>query len=240
MAIALDAVSSLAKGGVGGFTTASWTHTTGSLTDGYMIVGSSWYSTGTVSGITYNADALTQIGSDSANSGFPNLKCSQYRRIAPDAGTDLTVTATLSVSTNEYVGGAITLSGVDQTTPEGTQARAEGSDGTATVAVTSVADDWCVDVVARLGSGAATPGAGQTERWDLEAAPSTAIFGWGSTETATGTSTTMSSTFTTADWAICGVAVKPAAAAAGHPAIRRLGMSAYGRDVLGMEGVKVA
>lgn len=215
--IAFDAASSVGKGGVGGFTNVTWTHTTGSLTNGFLIIGNTWYNTPTVSAVTYNGDVVSKIDSDAVNSSIGN-KCSQFYRLAPDSGSN-SVSVTISANIFEYIGGAITLSGVNQSTPlraqaVGFQVRAQADSATASVVAGSAATDWVVDVVSRIAGGLVTPGAGQTERWDLEATVGNGLFGNGSTEIATGATTTMSHTLASSGfWCQCAVAIIEASGA---------------------------
>ncbi len=164
MAIAFDAASN--SGAKAGASSYSWSHTcTGS--DLVLVVGvSKRLHTVTVTGITYNSVALTQIRVD----GPQALMTSELWFLkAPATGAN-TIAVTLSGAPTRSVAGAISLTGVDQTTPNDADNGALGADTTPTIALTTVADNaWIVGVVAVRtdSSDTVTVGSGETQRWNV-------------------------------------------------------------------------
>ena len=155
----------------------------------------------TPSSVTFNSVAMTQIGSTVTKTGE---SISLWRLVNPATGAN-DIVATFGTTCDEISLGGISLYGVDQTTPVGTSANAHGSDTTPTVNVTTVKDDFVIDIVLQIGAGGLTAGSGQTERADFGVQPN----GEMSSEEASGTSTTMDWTQSSFDWAIIGVPVKP-------------------------------
>ena len=109
-AIAVDNTSS-AHGDVSSLT---WAHTVGSGADRILIVGVSIDDSGTtISSVTYGGTTLLLVGQRAGT----QTRAAIYRLIAPSVGTS-NVVVTLS-STDGVVGGAVSFTGVDQTTPSG-------------------------------------------------------------------------------------------------------------------------
>ena len=161
-AIALDATSnSGAKSSVSSY---SWSHTcTGA--NGILVVGDSHYNPfgdKTVTGITFNADALTPIRSDVTG----NVRTSLYFMVAPDTGGEYTVAVTLSASVNGAIGGAISYTGAAQTGQPDANNGANNSTGTtAATTVTTIADNsWAVAVLAMSYY---NPVPNNTQRWEV-------------------------------------------------------------------------
>ena len=127
--------------------------------------------------------------------------------VAPASGTG-TITVNLSAS-ERVVGGAVSLTGVDQTTPLENAGGATGNSVTPSVTITSATDDMVWDVVGVAAGVTFTEGAGQTKRWDRQVGGgSVAASGAGSTE-AGAPSVTMDWTLSTADrWSITAVNVR--------------------------------
>ena len=164
MAIAFDATSN--SDAQAGTTPYSWSHTcTGS--DLVLVVGVSIrHSSVTVSGITYNGVALTQIRTDGRTS-------STYSEIwslkAPATGAN-TIVVTLSGAPTRSVAGAVSLTGVDQTTPNDANNGGTGTGTTASAVVTTVADNAFVVGVVGVRTSASqtiTVGAGETKDWNV-------------------------------------------------------------------------
>lgn len=202
MALAVDAVSSVAGSGAGPFT---WLHTC-SGSNRLLKVDISYYDSGdTISAVTYNGDAMTVIPSSTVSNG--QYTVTSYGLIAPDTGSN-TISVTFTGSVFDFGAGAISWTDADQATPFGTAATASGSDATPTVNVTSASGEIVSDALVIIHSGTLTVDGSQSQRWN-----STGAFGFikyaGSTE-AGATSTTMSwANSTSQDWAIVGVPVKP-------------------------------
>lgn len=157
-----------------------------------------------VSGVTYAGAAMTSIGGITVG-GF-NMRTEQWRLIAPATGAN-NVVVTMNGTTAEIKSGAVSMTGVHQTTMVGTQATASGSSTTPSVAVTSATDELVMDGIGADTPVSATVGAGQTERWKIVAG----VGGAGSSE-AGAASVTMSWTLgVSTAWVIAGVSVKASA-----------------------------
>jgi hypothetical protein len=182
-------------------------HTT-SGTDRLMLVGVSFDPelNETVSSITYNSTALTIVGSATQSN---DARIEIWQLVAPELGTYDVVISFSSPLSYGGVAGVMTFNGVDQITPLGTFAGANGiSAGPATVDVSSGANQLVFDTAACETCTSLTSGAGQTERWNLSM-NSGRILGAASTEPGAAT-VTMSWTLGSADyWAIGAVPINP-------------------------------
>ena len=147
--IAFDAASNSAYQAAS--SSYSWSHTcTG--TDRCLFVGVSILSgvSASVSGVTYNSVAMTLVRSKASAGG--TIRSELWRLVAPATGSN-TVAVTLSAAVNSSAG-AVSMTGVHQTTPTEADADATGvnigTDNPATtVDVVTVADkDWVIDCVA--------------------------------------------------------------------------------------------
>ena len=161
MPIAIDATSTQ-TGGEAAFTTLSWSHTTsGDDRILYVEVAFGPTTAETVSSITYNSVALTEVISEN---GGDNNRISIWRLIAPATGAN-TVLVTMSASTLRGCAAAISLTGVDQTTPDDTASAGTATDTTPTINITnSATDDLVLGFLNFRNETAATVGAGQTTR----------------------------------------------------------------------------
>lgn len=170
-----------------------------------LIVGVNIGSLAAVSTVTYNGDTMTQIRSeDNGDSAHTSL----WYLVNPDTGTHA-VQISLPIVTS-VTAGAVSFTGVNQTSPIDAHNGATGTSDTPSVSLTTITDEaWIIDVVGTQ-NGPMTPGTGQTERWDtLQGATS----GAGSTEF-TSTAGTFSMSWTndagSRNWAISAAALKPA------------------------------
>ena len=163
-------------------------------------------SNATVTSVTYAGVAMTAIPSGSFD-GNPDLFT--YYLVNPTTGVN-NIVVTCSAATETAIG-AVTYSGVDQSTPLDTAAVASGSSGTASVNVSSASGDLVQDFLAVDDGPVVTVGAGQTSVYDD--AVGGKIRAAGSIENGA-TTVTMSWTFSSKPWAICGVSINPAAAGA--------------------------
>ena len=201
MAVAFDATANANGNGV---TSLSFSHTcTGS--DLCLVVGSGSSSPGTITALTYAGAALTLIGALTSSNTFQRVE--QWRRIAPATGAN-TVAVTYDVA-NQCVAGSISFTGVDQATPVAGYASATGLSTTPSVTVTSAVGNMVVDATVIDDGTAVTPGAGQTERWDVQAG-AIGVRGSGSTE-AGAVSVVMDWTSLSVDWTTNGCSVQAAA-----------------------------
>lgn len=212
MAIALDAATSSSSTAS---STLTFSHTVAG-SDRVLMVGVSWQTgavnNATVTGVTYNGVAMTLVDEQAPPDPFnQTLGASLWRLVAPATGTH-NVVITISNTSDVILGGATSWTGVDQTTPLGTSAKATAQSGTtATVNVSSATGEVVVDVV--IGLDPISVGAGQTSRY---ATTGIGLTGAGSSEPGAGT-VTMSWTVANYAWRIVAVPLKPVAAAAGNP-----------------------
>jgi hypothetical protein len=122
------------------------------------------------SSMSYNSAALSNITSTSINDTTGTLRSNQRQLVAPSTGSNtFTVNYTNSGSNcYDQAASAVSLTGVDQTTPTGTAAVATGVSATATVNVTSATDEMVVDsLIYAANSASMSVGAGQTQRANL-------------------------------------------------------------------------
>jgi uncharacterized protein YjdB len=158
-----------------------------------------------VNAITYGGVAMTLVGT--ANNGL-DARIYIYRMINPPVGTaNIAVTFSGSLSKGAVVG-AISYSGVNQSNPLGSFVTSNADSNAPSVSAPSANGDLVFDILALKNTNALTPGAGQTERWDIA---SGVIRGGCSTEPATTSSTTMSWSTSKGKWVMGAVSIKPAA-----------------------------
>ena len=227
MALAYDnSASASLSSGASSITSASWAIAGSDR----ILIASAYSGAGTpaqATGMKWGGSggvALTEIGTGvTANTYFTG---SAWKLIAPAAASQ-TLYGSWGSTQDELAIGGISLTGADQTTGVRTggsaSAAAQAWSPTATVNVTTVADDVVVDSVSGNSTGNSyltiAVGAGQTSRQEIDLVSAT-NWGWGmSTEVATGTSVTMSWTINgvggaDAGWIIKAVPVIPAGAAA--------------------------
>src|SRR5438128_7561958 len=120
-AIAVDSTSSTSGKNI---TTLTWSHTVGAGSSRILVVGvSNQNTTRPVTGITYGGTALTRVGFQNAP-GTQN-RMELWSLTAPSPGT-ANVVVTFS-GLVEAVGGSVSFTGVNKTTPHGTFQTAIGS-----------------------------------------------------------------------------------------------------------------
>ena len=176
-AIAFDASSRAATTSTGR-TSITWPHTIAAGVDRALVVGVAIEDASTtdanVSSVTYNGVALTAVPSSKINGGGTGIIQTQlfYLLAAnlPASGT-FNVVVTTQGAVDGISAGAISLTGVSQTTPgpAATKVDTSGADTITTSITTPVANAWVVDVAGSGNSGSFTAGSGQTERWDIAA-----------------------------------------------------------------------
>ncbi len=170
---------------------------------------SSGFGADPVTSSTWNGVALTKVFSQRENS-FIGMSAELWSLVAPDTGTHDFVVNWGSGG----VAGLLSLNGVDQSTPLGTFARAEGNSTAPSTVVSSASGELVVDSLA-IGAGITlTVGSGQTQIFQQ-----VGFGGWigaGSYEAGAGSVTMDWASSITDPWAIGAVPVKPAAAA-GNP-----------------------
>lgn len=144
MALAIDTTS---NGAGGRATSLTWKHTcTGS--DLVLIVGVSVWKDGggtyTISGVTYNGDAMTLAN----NIGDDDKRAYIFYLVNPDTGGSYNIVASVSGGDFGIVsGGAVSITGASQTDPIGITGGSTGSSSKVTHTVTTtVADSILIDV----------------------------------------------------------------------------------------------
>lgn len=211
-ALAFDATSTANTASA---TSVTFAHTT-TGSDRVLIVGASWrdgFPLAVCTGITYNGVAMTALGDHKSGT----LGICMYALVAPATGAN-NVVITMDNAPNRLVGGAVSFTGANQSTPTGTYAEADGASTVPSVDVSSATGEIVVDTLA-FGDASATVGSGQTQRWQVNDADDF-YTGAGSTE-AGATTVTMSWSTGFGTWVIGGVSVKEAAAAAAPIFYRR-------------------
>lgn len=161
--IAFDTAGSVVQNTTAtGFT---WSHTV-SGSNRVLIVGVSIRNKQgeTVSNVTYAGTPLTFVA---ARDNETSARIEIWQLVAPAVGTD-NVVVTMSAPA-KIIGGAISLTGVDQTTPIAGSAFAAGSSKSPSLTLNAVpTKNWVVDALAFRSSGTstptATPGGGQVQR----------------------------------------------------------------------------
>lgn len=231
-AVAVDAVGPAGGGGAGtsiggGLTSAlTWTHVvTGSNTVIYIACSVGVANTGhtasnfddefVIGAVTYNSVAASLVTSivhsGAGHTGYVAL----YRLINPTTGSNtvsVSFTDTNSQASDAMPCGSVSLTGVDQTTPESNITSATGNSTTPSVNVTSAVNNMVLDVV---GVGSAITSSNQTLQWKKNVNSNTAA-GNGAGSTAAGAaSVTMSYAVTSDSWAILGVNVNAVGAGGG-------------------------
>jgi hypothetical protein len=203
MAVAFDAASASAD--LSGSTSGSWSHTC-SGSDRYLIVGVAGFDAeSNLSGITvtYNSVAMTKLG---GNQDTNNNNTLLFGLVAPATGSNTVQISNIPSSFSQVAAGAISFTGVHQTTPVGT---VQNGANVNTVDVTDVVSgDMVVDSFYDGDNDNANPEGGATKRYSvLMATVARAI---GSTR---GGSGTVSPTYSTvADPMISAVRINQAAA----------------------------
>lgn len=129
-------------------TSLSVSQTIGSGTDRALYITVTWISTSaaSVSSVTYNGVAATRVGgvSNATNCGGGGLRCftDLWRLLAPASGVH-NIAVTMSANVTVIVGG-IALTGVHQTTPEGTLQSTTGTSASPSLTVSSAATELVV------------------------------------------------------------------------------------------------
>ena len=166
-----------------------------------------------VTGITYAGQPLLFVGAEAQ--GTDNARIEIWQRVNPPLGPNtvaITFNDPFDVADEAAVAGAVSFTGVDQTTPLGTFVSAEccaAGSSDPTVVVSSAAGELVFDTVARK-KNPVTVGPGQSEQWNrCSDAGCSNVGGGASTETGAA-SVTMSWTPANDRWAIGAVPIKPA------------------------------
>lgn len=209
--ITLDRTST-ASSGTGLVTSLSWSHTIGSTGVNRILlvsVGLRNKSSQTVSTVKFGGVNLTRIAGVSQG---VNVRSEMWYLLNPGTGTK-TIAVTLSGSGAAMIGGAVSYTGVHQTTPLGTPVTAGVASATAaSVTVSSAFREVVVDAAVKQNSTESqAAAAGQTRRWIKQttiAAANGAVFTGSDKPGAQ--SVTMGWTASAArNWAMVAVALRP-------------------------------
>ncbi len=186
-------------------------------TNRILLVGVSYRnrSSQTVSSVTYGGTALTSVGTAQNGTG---ARVYIYRLLNPPTGANtLQVNWSSSIDRSAVVG-AVTLSGVNQTTPTGTFASSTGSSGTPAVTVTAAAERLVFGIVSGRSTSAYSVTGGGTALWS--AIPDSGDTAGSGQSKAGATSVSLSWSGSSAAWAAAGVSLIPASAyTPGNPTV---------------------
>ena len=163
----------------------------------------------TVTGITFNSDAMTEVRSDAKAKTLANyVRTALYYRIAPDTGDSYTVAVILNDTSTESVGGAVSYTGAEQANQPDAQNGGGGSGGTPSTTVTTNDDNsWVVAVAAMCLSETS----GNTSRWSIFSYAYSGGADTGGPKTPAGDQV-MSWSSTSFEWVISAASFSPATA----------------------------
>lgn len=208
MAVAFDVVGpSSAGAGSSASTSLTWAHTVTAGSNMALIagcaLGASTAGSGFTMTATYNAVTMTSLGIKIGPGG--NGLAQLWVLVAPATGAahNVVITKTVGGTPTTLVGGSMSFSGVNQTTPTGTlftNSGTTGTTGSASVTGTTVGNQITAMIASGSGSNAATTG---TQRWvnNLSSATETGTAA-ASSIAAPGGTQAMSFSFTTDDWLV--------------------------------------
>jgi uncharacterized repeat protein (TIGR01451 family) len=190
----------------------SWTHTTTTAANRYIVVGVSInLAAGTVptnvnvTGVTYGGTPMTFLGGTTRTT---TVRAELWGLVAPASGTNTIAVSVLNSGTRalSVTAGAQSFSNVDQITSTGTAAGASGSSTIASVTTTNTPYDYVVDVVGFAGNTALTTNLNQDIRWNTNTTGPN--FASGSSGARGYTNIAMGWTTTSANWAIEAIPLK--------------------------------
>lgn len=152
--------TSYAKSSSSGSTTLTWSHTTGSGSEGFLLVEVCTGSGRTVSGITYAGVALTRIAYVETSTAQNSPSTEMWYLENPPAGT-ASIAVSLS-SKDTCTGSATSFFGVNQTLPFSYIVSGTGGTNKPTVSLASAPGELVVDSVAGQAATSGTNASGQT------------------------------------------------------------------------------
>lgn len=190
----------------------SWTHTTTTAANRYIVVGVSINLNGGtvganlgVSGVTYGGTPMALLGGSTRTT---TVRTELWGLANPASGTN-TINVTVTNTGNRTLAvtaGAQTFSNVDQFGPTGTAVGNNGNSTVASVSTTNTPYDYVVDVVGFAGNTPLTTDVRQDIRWNTNtAAPA---FASGSSGARGYTNIAMGWSTTSANWAIEAIPLK--------------------------------
>lgn len=211
----LDATSSGQDNGTTSFTLS---HTVGTGSNRFLIVGVSLFRDGTleneVISVTWQPTAgvlrpLSRFGNDGISITDPILRTELWERIGPASGSG-TITVTLASATNA-VAGAVSFYNVDPSNPRRSSNCTNGTDASPLITIDSLVGDYAVTTATVFTPRTLTAGTNTTQQWNATRGSGTYdIRGAGGTEPGSaGTITLDWSLDTAAAWSMCGVDIKP-------------------------------
>jgi hypothetical protein len=162
-AIAVDATGGAnCPAGICG-STLSWTHTYGSIADGYIAVMFGWNTTNTVTSVACGSASLSLVVSESTS----NQKIAIYGAAVGTISGAVTCTVTLNgtpTAGRADAGASISFSGVDQASPIDATQTAHNVTGTniSTSITTNTDGAYLIDIVGVSTGQADSPGGSQT------------------------------------------------------------------------------
>ncbi len=225
--VAVDATTSSSTTLRGaGTRTLNFNHTTTTTANRLLVVGVSLNITNnsatTVTAVSYNGVALTQIGAHNDVLGTRRIEM-WYLLAPPNGGHTVSVSVNIpSGVTIGVVAGATTFTDVDQTVPLGTFVSADGAAGTCTgittgcsaLDVPSVVNGMIIDTLAIAGNQTVTVSGPQNPLWNLSSGTNAnpGVRGSGSSRTGA-PSVPISETFSgTSNWALGAISINPSTA----------------------------
>lgn len=147
----------------------SWAHTVGAGANRLLVVALSLRHTGAqaATAVTYNGTNLTPLIIRTNNN---NARVELWYLINPPSGT-ANVAITWSGASTRAVGGAMSFSGVDQTTPledpEGATGNSTAGSAVSITVTTTMRGVWVIDAVASRTGLNMTIAGGRMERWNI-------------------------------------------------------------------------
>lgn len=184
-------------------TVVTWSHTIGSDSDRYLLVGLARSGTGNATTVTLGSQSLTSLGARSTGNDYA---VEMWGLVNPTSGAG-TITATYAVS-RDRVGHSTSWENVHQATSVGSAASGAGTTaGPLTVAAATDVGDEAVDMAVANAQALTVDGSQDEHQNDSQ----DTVYAGMSSETATGASTTMSWTIGgSTNWAIITVPLKAA------------------------------
>lgn len=161
----------------------TWSHTVGVGPKPALVVGVSIYKANkTVQSVTFAGVPLTRAGFTNGGSGATDRRVEIWYVAGPPVGTDDIVVTMDGGSKNAI--GAVSLFGVDPTSPVGGYVSGQGNDAQPSIGVPSAPGEMVLDVLSVKGNAiTATVGPQQVERWNRAGRTNGGqILGAGSTE----------------------------------------------------------
>lgn len=207
-AIAVD--SSSDESSTSNSSSLSFSHTTGSGSDRYMLVGVSFRNDDgqRVTSVSYAGRSLSKIGHDSRDDARVEI----WQLVAPPSGSS-TVQVNFSRRTQGRGAGAVTFTGVDQSTPYENYTTNDASSGTASISISSETDDLVFAVFSsedQRGT-ASTDASGMTAQWSFQENGSRRFAGAGATKSGA-SSVYMAWDLERSDhWVTAGLSINPSA-----------------------------